>query len=54
MSREGYRTLAEKRCKVNVAFGQRDVTIDAQRIDALPEQGVPQQFLECAVHMPEV
>ena len=52
VSRNEYRILAEERCRVNAAFGR--TAIDRQKVDALPEQGVPQQFLDCAVRMPEV
>ena len=52
VSRADYRALATERCRVNAAFGR--TAVDQQRVDALPEQGVPQQFLECAVQIPEV
>lgn len=52
VSRHEYKTLAEERCQVNANFGR--TVIDRQRVEALPERGVPQQFIECAVQMPEV
>jgi len=52
VSRHEYKTLAEERCQVNANFGR--TVIDPQRVEALPERGVPQQFIECAVQMPEV
>ncbi len=51
VSRDAYRTLAEERARVNNAFAR--IPIDRQMVDALPENGVPQQFIECAVQMPE-
>ena len=52
VSRHEYKTLAEERCQVNVNFCH--TVVDPQRVEALPERGVPQQFIECAVQMPEV
>jgi len=52
VKRADYRILAQDRCRVNAAFGR--ITVDQQRVNALPEQGVPQQLIECAVQMPEV
>ena len=50
VSRHEYKTLAEERCEVNVNFC--NTVVDSQRVEALPERGVPQQFIECAVQMP--
>jgi hypothetical protein len=52
VSRDAYKTLAEERVRVNSAFGR--TIIDQQAVEALPENGVPQQLIECAVQMPEV
>ena len=52
MSRDAYKTLAEERIRINSAFGR--IPIDREMVSALPEHGAPQEFLECAVHMPEV
>jgi len=52
VSRNAYKTLAEERVRVNSAFVR--TIIDQQAVEALPENGVPQQLIECAVQMPEV
>ena len=44
--------LAEERVHVNSAFVR--TTIDQQAVETLPENGVPQQLMECAVQMAEV
>ena len=41
-----------ERARVNPIFSQ--VPLDEAATNALPLNGVPQQFLECAVQMPEV
>ena len=52
VSRHAYRTLAEERLRVNSCFGRK--ILDQQAVDALPENGVPQQFIDCGAQMPEV
>ena len=52
VQREAYRCLATVRARVNPIFSQ--VPLDEDATNALPLDGVPQQFLECAVQMPEV
>ena len=52
MSRNAYKILVEERLRVNSAFGR--TTIDPQAVETLPENGVPQQLLECGVQMREV
>ena len=52
VSRSAYKTLAEERVRVNSAFVR--TTIDQQAVDRLPENGVPQQLIECGVQMAEV
>ena len=52
MSRDVYKTLAEERLRVNSAFGR--TVIDKEMVHALPQNGVPQQFMECSVQMPEI
>ena len=52
VSRHAYRTLAEERLRVNSCFGRK--RLDHQAVDALPENGVPQQFIDCGAQMPEV
>ena len=52
VSRHAYRTLAEERLRVNSYFGRK--ILDQQAVDALPENGVPQQFIDCGAQMPEV
>ena len=52
VSRQAYRTLAEERLRVNSYFGRK--ILDQQAVDALPENGVPQQFIDCGAQMPEV
>ena len=52
VSRHAYRTLAEERLRVNSWFGRK--ILDHQAVDALPENGVPQQFIDCGAQMPEV
>ena len=52
VQREAYRCLATERARVNAIFSQ--VPLDEAATNALPFNGVPQQFLECAVQIPEV
>ena len=52
VSRSAYKTLVQERVRVNSAFAR--TTIDRQAVDSLPENGVPQQLIECGVHMAEV
>jgi hypothetical protein len=52
VSRQEYKTLAQERIRVNSSFAR--TRLDEEMVDALPENGVPQQFAECAVQMPEV
>ena len=52
MSRSAYKTLAEERVSVNTAFARK--VIDQQAVESLPENGVPQQLIDCGVQMPEV
>ena len=52
MSRDAYKILAEERLRVNSAFGR--TTIDHQAVETLPENGVPQQLINCGVQMREV
>ena len=51
VNRDAYKTLAEERVRVNSAFVR--TTIDQQAVSNLPVNGVPQQLMECGVHMPE-
>ena len=52
VSRSAYKMLAEERVRVNTAFAR--TVIDQQAVQSLPENGVPQQLIECGVQMPEV
>ena len=52
MSRSAYKILVEERIRVNAAFAR--TVIDQQAVESLPENGVPQQLIECGVQMPEV
>ncbi len=52
VSRNAYKTLVEERVRVNSAFVR--TAIDQQAVESLPENGVPQQLIECGVQMPEV
>ena len=52
VQRETYKALATERARVNDIFSQ--VPLDEAATNALPVNGVPQQFLECAVQIPEV
>jgi hypothetical protein len=52
VSRNAYKTLVEERVRVNSTFVR--TTIDQQAVESLPENGVPQQLIDCGVHMPEV
>ena len=52
MIRNAYKTLVEERVRVNSVFGR--TIIDEQAVQALPENGVPPQLIECAIQMPEV
>ena len=52
VSRNAYKTLVEERVRVNSAFVR--TAIDQQAVESLPENGVPQQLIDCGVHMPEV
>ena len=47
-----YKILVEERLRVNSAFGR--TTIDPQAVETLPENGVPEQLIECGVQMREV
>ena len=47
VSRNAYKILVEERLRVNNAFAR--TTIDAQAIETLPENSVPQQLIECGV-----
>ena len=51
VKRDEYRTLAKERSEVNKEFGR--VLLDQVALESLPEIGVPQQFLDCAIQMPE-
>ena len=52
VNRNAYKTLVEERVRVNSVFGR--TTIDQQAMESLPENGVPQQLIECGVQMTEV
>ena len=52
VSRSAHKSLVEERVRVNSVFSW--TIIDQQAVEALPENGVPPQLLECAVQMPEV
>ena len=52
VSRNAYKTLLEERVRVNSAFAC--ITIDEQAVQSLPENGVPQQLIECGIQMAEV
>ena len=52
VSRSCYKILVEERVRVNEAFVR--TTIDQRAVDGLPENGVPQQLMECGVQMEEV
>ena len=52
VSRNAYKTFVQERVRVNSAFVR--ATIDRQAVEALPENGVPQQLIECGVHMAEI
>ena len=52
VQREVYRHLATERARVNPIFSQ--VPLVEAATNALTLDGVPQQFFECAVQMPEV
>ena len=52
VSRSCYKILVEERVRVNDAFAR--TTIDQQAVDSLPENGVPQQLMECGIQMEEV
>ena len=43
---------SEERLRVNSALGR--TTVDPQAVETPPENGVPQQLIECGVQMPEV
>ena len=52
VSRSAYKTLVEERVRVNAAFAR--TVIDQQAVESLPENGVPQQLIDCGVQMLEV
>ena len=52
VQREVYKALAAERARVNAIFAE--IPMDQAAVNALPLSGVPQQFLDCAVQMPEV
>ncbi|CAK0810017.1 unnamed protein product, partial [Prorocentrum cordatum] len=52
VQREAYKALAAERARVNAIFAE--IPVDQAAVNALPPNGVPQQFLDCAVQMPEV
>ena len=52
VSRNAYKILVEEHLHVNSAFGR--TTIDPEAVETLPENGVPQQLIECGVQMQEV
>jgi len=52
VSRSCYKILVEERVRVNEAFAR--TTIDQRAVDSLPENGVPQQLIECGIQMEEV
>jgi len=52
VSRSVYKILVEERVRVNNAFVR--TTIDQRAVESLPENGVPQQLMECGVQMEEV
>ncbi|CAK0903594.1 unnamed protein product, partial [Prorocentrum cordatum] len=49
---EADKALAAERARVNAIFAK--ISVGHAAVDALPLNGVPQQFLDCAVQMPEV
>ena len=52
VSRNDYKILVEERVRVNCFFAR--TKIDEQAVETLPENGVPQQLMECGVQMAEV
>ena len=52
VQREAYKALAAERARVNAIFAE--IPVGQAAVNALPLSGVPQQFLDCAVQMPEV
>ena len=52
VQREAYTQLAAERARVNAIFAA--VPVDEAAVNALPINGVPQQLLDCAIHMSEV
>ena len=52
VNRSAYKTLVEERVRINTAFVR--TTIDQRAVESLPENGVPQQLMECGVQMKEV
>ena len=52
VQRDDYRALIEERCRVNSTFANTPVNQTA--VNALPEDGVPAQIMQCAVRMEEV
>ena len=52
VQREAYKQLAAERARVNAIFAA--VPVDEAAVNALPIHGVPQQLLDCAIHMSEV
>ena len=49
MSTSNSEWKVEECLRVNSAFGR--TTIDPQAVETLPENGVPQQLIECGVQM---
>ncbi|CAK0860808.1 unnamed protein product [Prorocentrum cordatum] len=52
VQREAYKALAAERARVNAIFAE--IPVDQAAANAPPRNGAPQQFLDCAVQMPEV
>ena len=52
VSRNEYRILVTERKRVNSAFVRTD--IDEEAVENLPENGVPQQLIDCGIQMAEV
>ena len=51
VKRDDYKVLVEERRNTNIAF--QAIRVDEVAVEELPQDGVPTQILECAVHMPE-
>ncbi|CAK0869013.1 unnamed protein product, partial [Prorocentrum cordatum] len=50
--REAYKALAAQRARVDAIFAE--IPVGQAAVNALPLNGVPRQFLDCAAQMPEV